>query len=78
MKPAEAKEYWKIAALSFLWCGTRFKDPDFQHQDEWRMFLSRPAGFDGVRYLGPERRRYVPWSFPEGLVTGVVKGQGCD
>lgn len=72
----EAQEYWKLAAFSFLWSGTRFKDPKFEHQHEWRVFLSRPSEFPGFHYCG--QRRYMRWSFPKDVVTGLVKGPACD
>jgi hypothetical protein len=74
----DARAYWSEAAFSFLWCGTRFKRPEFSHQHEWRIFLSRPSSFEGVAYFGEQRRRYIRWPLPEGLIAGLVKGPKCD
>jgi hypothetical protein len=71
----EARAFWREAVFPFLWCGTRFKHPRFERQHEWRVFMSRPSEFDGVSNFGS--RRYVPWLFPPGLVTGIVKGPNC-
>lgn len=77
LTPSENVEFWKDAAFWFLVCGTRFKDPKFDPQREWRIFLSRTSeDSERVRYLGS--RRYIPWPFPAGVVTGIIKGPNCD
>jgi hypothetical protein len=72
----ERDEYWRQVAFSCLVCGTRFKRPDFEPESEWRLFLSRPWDYPGFRYSG--RRRYMPWTIPPSVVTGIIKGPNCD
>lgn len=74
---SERVEFWKDAAFWFLVCGTRFKDPKYYLQREWRIFLSRTSeDSERVRYFGS--RRYIPLPFPTGVMTGLIKGPNCE
>ena len=80
LTPDEAKIYWTYAAFSFLLCGTRFKHPDYKHEQEWRIFISRPTR-DGVNYRIGERGAEIPYMkapFAPDVVTGLIKGTACN
>jgi hypothetical protein len=79
MTSDERDVYWTYAAFSFLLCGTRFKDPRFCHEQEWRIFRSRPDR-EGAKYRAGASNQNVPYLTlelkPE-MLTGLIKGPSC-
>jgi len=74
----EADIYWTYAAFSYLVCGSRFKQPSYKNEKEWRVFISRPTR-DGANHRpgagGPIP--YLTMPLAPDTVTGLIKGPAC-
>lgn len=77
MSTSESRVYWEeYASFAFLTCGTRFKDPTYAAEEEWRLLVTKTDS-TFVRYRLDRKTKYLPLAIPEGVIAGIVRGRSC-